>query len=552
MLRRRRPPAGDDDLQIPGLLDAELIGRGGFSKVYTAFQERLARTVAVKVVTAELTPEAERRFDREQRTAGQLDGHPNVIRIYGSGLTESGQAYLMMEYHPMGSLADRVRRHGPLPVDEALQIGEKLAGALDVAHRRSIIHRDVKPQNVLTSQFGEPVLADFGIAAIDPERFTVTTEAFSVNHAAPEVLSGEPATTSSDLYSLVSTLYELLAGRPAFADPDRNELLALIRRVQSDPIPPITRPDVPREVDEGLRDLMSRDPASRPATAADLADRLRSLRHVQPGDAHASERPAGATGRSPWAAPATFGEPQPVVEAAPTEQDRAEPLGDEETSADMLVAGSAAASAGSGSVRPAVEEPSTVMRPRVPEGAPEPLTGSAVGKRRWPWLVAVAAVVTVLGVASFVLFRVGDETQPAPGPAPTTTADLASFGACPDAATEIPDTPYTSSVAPEDVEVEALGDGTSVRISWSDTNEGQGYYVVLSRCDAADGRPVPVSYNPPGSDSAVTVDGLEVDGNYCFSVGALPNRTLSDTEEGSGLVLGTDSSGDTSSCLLPP
>jgi len=183
---------------MAGYRDFRFIGSGGFSRVYTARQERFSRTVAVKVITVELSADALRRFGREQATAGRLDGHPHVIRAYESGFTEAGQPYLTMEYHERGSLADRLRREGPFPPHEVLAVGVKLACALDAAHRRGVVHRDVKPQNVLVSPFVGPVLADFGIAAVDDARLsTLTGEAFTALHVAPEVLDGLPATPSA-------------------------------------------------------------------------------------------------------------------------------------------------------------------------------------------------------------------------------------------------------------------------------------------------------------------------------------------------------------------
>jgi serine/threonine protein kinase len=254
------------------------VGTGGFSRVYTATQQRFARTVAVKVITVALSDDALRRFGREQMTAGRLDGHPHVIRVYESGFTEAGQPYLTMELHERGSLADRLRREGPLPVADVLAIGVKLAGALDAAHRHNVVHRDVKPQNVLVSPFVGPVLADFGIAAVDDARLgTVTGEAFSALHVAPEVLDGFPATPSADLYSLASTLYELLTGRAPYADADDEGLLGLMRRVRTGDVPPIDRDGVPPVVAAELVALLQRPPDDRPPSGLALAEWLRDL-----------------------------------------------------------------------------------------------------------------------------------------------------------------------------------------------------------------------------------------------------------------------------------
>src|SRR3954468_9501549 len=139
------PPTGPE---IAGYRDFRLIGAGRFSKVYTARQDAFARTVAVKIITVDLDEASRRRFARERALTGQLDGHPHIVRVYDTGETSTGQPYLAMEHHELGSLADRVRREGPLPLADVLRYGVQLAGALDAAHQRGIVHRDVKPQNV--------------------------------------------------------------------------------------------------------------------------------------------------------------------------------------------------------------------------------------------------------------------------------------------------------------------------------------------------------------------------------------------------------------------
>ncbi|MFE3730053.1 serine/threonine-protein kinase, partial [Nocardia sp. NPDC059154] len=134
-----------EELAAAGFEDADEIGRGGFGVVYRCTQPELDRTVAVKVLTAELDEENRARFFREQQAMGRLTGHPNIVTMLQAGTTAGGRPYLVMPYHPVGSLDARIRGQGPLPVETVLWIGVKIAGALESAHRLGILHRDVKP-----------------------------------------------------------------------------------------------------------------------------------------------------------------------------------------------------------------------------------------------------------------------------------------------------------------------------------------------------------------------------------------------------------------------
>ena len=165
------------ELSAAGFADAEEIGRGGFGIVYRCRQVALERTVAVKVLTAELDENRER-FLREQRAMGRLTGHPNIVGVLQVGETQSGYAYLVMQYHRQGSIEARIRRLGPLRADEVLRLGVKMAGALETAHRVGIVHRDVKPANILLTDYGELALSDFGIAHIS-DGFKTATGTFT-------------------------------------------------------------------------------------------------------------------------------------------------------------------------------------------------------------------------------------------------------------------------------------------------------------------------------------------------------------------------------------
>ncbi|WP_261562753.1 serine/threonine-protein kinase, partial [Frankia tisae] len=268
-----------DGPMIDGYHSLRLIGHGGFSLVYTAYQDKLDRTVAVKVINADLLDAAAaRRFARECRATGRLTGHPNIITVFEVGSARDRRPFIAMQYLPAGSMSDRLRREGPLGVAETLRVAAQIADALHAAHSLQILHRDVKPGNIMLSDRGDPVLSDFGIATLGlgTER-SGTDGAFTVAFTAPEVLQGSRATVASDLYSLGATIHTLLSGTPPFGWLPGDSTPAMILRILHEEIRPLHRADVPDEVERALHSLMSRDPSRRPASAADAAAELRRL-----------------------------------------------------------------------------------------------------------------------------------------------------------------------------------------------------------------------------------------------------------------------------------
>src|SRR5277367_1440575 len=183
------------ELRDAGFEDVAEIGRGGFGVVYRCAQPLLDRTVAVKVLTADLDQENLDRFLREQHAMGRLSGHPNIVTILQVGTTTTGRPFIVMPYHAKNSLEALIRRHGPLDWRETLRIGVKLAGALEAAHSAGTLHRDVKPGNILLTDYGEPQLTDFGIARI-AGGFETATGVITGSPAftAPEVLEGDDVT----------------------------------------------------------------------------------------------------------------------------------------------------------------------------------------------------------------------------------------------------------------------------------------------------------------------------------------------------------------------
>ncbi len=267
------------DLGIRGLGPAEHIGRGGFADVYKAEQISLRRTVAVKVLRAQASDaETEARFERECHAIGAVSAHPPIIGVHEGGFTRNGRAYLVMEYLPGGSLRDHLDDSGPLPVDQVVDIGIKIARALAEAHRAGVLHRDVKPANIMISAYGEPALGDFGIARIEGGHQTATglvTASFA--HAAPEVLEGMAPTAGADIYSLGTTIYELMIGRPPYYDPADESIWPLMKRILSEPMPSPESVGMSRQLGRVFLRATDRDPGMRYADADQLADELMVL-----------------------------------------------------------------------------------------------------------------------------------------------------------------------------------------------------------------------------------------------------------------------------------
>ncbi|HVM28679.1 MAG TPA: protein kinase [Mycobacteriales bacterium] len=358
-----------DLLGLAGYADAEVVAVGGSSTVWRARETALDRLVAVKVLALPvLDDRLRRRFERELAVAGRLSDHPHVVTTYASGFTADGRPYVTSEWCPGGSLAARLAEQGTRPAEEVLRTGARLATALAAAHAAGVVHRDVKPQNVLVTAYGEPALADFGIAVVVAEG-TAATDALTPVHAAPEVLQGATATPAADVWGLGSTLWTLLAGAPPFAPRPGEGVLAAMVRVLEEPLPALP-PGTAPPLAAALQRLLDKDPAARPP-AAEVPELL-----------HDVER---------------------RLSLAPTTTTSALP---------GPVSGRPAA--------PVVEEAATRIRPDRPLPAPAPVAR----RRRWPWYLAGG--ITAVLVALTVLGAVTDDPAPSPTagpePSPTTVA----------------------------------------------------------------------------------------------------------------------------------
>ena len=227
----------------------ELIGRGGMSSVWKAHDGLLDRVVAIKALHEQFTHDEEyvERFRREARSVAQLS-HPNIVTVIDRG-EEDGRQYIVFEYVEGENLKELIHRTGPLPVRDALTIALQMARALGFAHERGVIHRDVKPQNVLLNEDGQAKMTDFGIArSVDVQGVTITGTVLGTSeYIAPEQARGQQVNALTDVYSLGVVLYELLTGAVPF---EGESFVAIALRHVNEPPPSILerRPDCPPRV----------------------------------------------------------------------------------------------------------------------------------------------------------------------------------------------------------------------------------------------------------------------------------------------------------------
>src|SRR3954447_8573990 len=258
------------------------IAHGGMASVYTALDTRLDRIVALKVMHPSLAREKGfvERFNREAKAAARLS-HPNVVSVYDQG-EDGGNVFLTMEYVEGRTLRDLLREHERLTPAQALSIIEPVVSALSAAHSAGLVHRDVKPENVLLADDGRIKVADFGLArAVAAADHTNTTNVLigTVAYLAPEQVERGIADARSDVYAVGVMLYEMLVGKPPY-DGETAWAVAS-RHVHEDvPAPSTVIGDLPKEVDDLVVQTTSRDPADRPADGRELLEVVRRARAV--------------------------------------------------------------------------------------------------------------------------------------------------------------------------------------------------------------------------------------------------------------------------------
>jgi serine/threonine protein kinase len=248
----------------------EVLGSGGMAVVYAARDEELHRDVAVKLLADNLAedPEFRERFLREARLAARLS-HPNVVRVFDAG-ADGGRPYIVMELVRGETLADVLRREGRLDPAEVTRIGRQAAAGLAHAHAHGLVHRDVKPQNLLLREDGVVKVADFGIArpATATQRLTeVGAILGTAAYLAPEQAHGQDVSATADVYSLGVVLYECLTGRTPYRGDTLAQLLTAQERDAAEPVSDLA-PGVPPQLEETVMRCLARNPEYRPASAA--------------------------------------------------------------------------------------------------------------------------------------------------------------------------------------------------------------------------------------------------------------------------------------------
>lgn len=460
---------------IAGFEYVRHIGSGGYSEVFE-YRDDLGRRVAVKVLTEETS-------DSEARAMAAVSVHSAIVDVFKTDLTPGGLRYLVMPYFGGPSFAELLRQ-GPIAVDEVLSVGVQVAGALEFAHQNGILHRDVKPANILTNDLGRPALSDFGIASRhdtgDRQR------AVSLPWAPPEVLEERMPDPRSDVYALAATLYTLLAGHPPFvvAGGDNSDTALTGRTVSADP-PPLTRRDVPASLDGLLRWAMSRDPRKRPESAEAFGRGLQAVEselglsvtrlevagrllrgRVEPG-AHAPQPEVRDDD-------ATVARSVRVIRA-----DGDGELDDRTRSRDSSVAGlidsvPARPNPSSGRRRPLLDLKLSPSIPPVEEtrgrSVDEPEVATAAGApsaRRW---IVPVVVATALGMGVVLWAMIGDESG---GGGTTTTACVALVGCGRDE----PTLPRVRNLT-----LVRIGEAT-VRAEWTPPEDDRVVRYVYRRCE---------------------------------------------------------------------
>ena len=366
------------------------LGEGGMATIWRAIDEQLDREVAVKLLRPQYSADAgfAARFKQEARSAGGLS-HPNIVSVYDYGTDGAdGEQYIVMELIEGSDLSAALHDRGALSIDDAVRVAIGVAGALEVAHRKGIVHRDVKPGNILITDGGDVKVTDFGIArAVAEASMTVTgTTLGSVHYFSPEQARGDEVTGASDVYALAIVLFEMLTGRRPF-EGDSAAAVALKRLSEDPPTPASLGHPIPPGLEAILMRALSREQADRYPDAGAFAEALRVWR------------------RDPDARPAMISGAATAIPSTPR--------GGE----------------------PTVYVPPRVTRPadRVPV-APAPRRADPYERDRdegqpwWIWLLALLAVI-LLGVIGFMAVQLlGGGTEPSPTPSAATVTVPACEG----------------------------------------------------------------------------------------------------------------------------
>jgi serine/threonine-protein kinase len=397
----------------------ELHGEGGMATIYRAHDEKLERDVAVKLLRPEFGRDEAftARFRYEAQAAASLS-HPNVVPVHDYGMSDAGP-YIVMDLVEGQDLGHILHERGFLPAPAAARIAMQIADGLAAAHAMGIVHRDVKPSNVLLNISGQVLLTDFGIARARAEaQLTLPGQTLgSVRYLSPEQARGESVTTASDIYSLGLVLFEMLTGRPAWQG-DTAASVAMARLSGDAPAPSSVRADVPPAMDAIVRKALQRDPATRFGSAAAFSDALgRFLSGLHSGAPSGLAAAGAATGRVGGAAAGAAG----AAAGRPTAAPRA--------ALDATVSGTARRAAGvtTGPAqavrRPAGGGVGVIGGGRAGDDDDEyddyDDGGSGRGPSMWTWAAAIVGVVLLVAVGAIVFIVLGGKGDTPASPTPS-------------------------------------------------------------------------------------------------------------------------------------
>lgn len=498
---RSQPP------DLNGYTYKSFLGGGGFADVFLYKEHRPVRDVAVKVLRTEGVDDAVRQaFESEANLMAKVSGHQYIVTVHRVDTAPDGRPYLVMEYYARSNYGARAL-NGGLPVDEVLRVGIQIGAAVEFAHREGVVHRDIKPSNILVHARNHPGLTDFGIAGARAGDGEQAAPGWSPPFAPPEIVKRQSAGgVVSDVYSLAASLHTMLAGWTPFTPPgQRNTSAEIVERVINQPVPAITRPDMPPALQHLLAQAMSKAPGSRPQSALNFARSLQSIQRelqLAPTPIDVQEEATAPPEALRDDVEGTRRErPRIVLPVIP--EVHPEPARDD------VVPEPALASDRFGDpvldLRPVAD---TMHRPD-PEPAPRPVEPPAPGPRRSlpRSLTAAAAALVVAAVVATLIVAMGGRGTSPPASQPTDDGDV----------TLLDDRP----AAPTAVTVQLQG--ATAEVVWKSPDRKPGDRYIISSAAVQDAPPLATVDSPPAR-----VQGLQ---GRCVRVVAVRGIDLSQPAE---------------------
>lgn len=489
--------------ELPGFAYKTWLGGGGFADVFLYEQLSLQRPVAIKVLrSSSLDLDDLQAFKNEANRMARVS-HPFIVSIFDADVALDGRPFLVMKHYPKPNYGQRFRAEpGGLPVPDVLRLGVQIAAAVETAHRAGILHRDIKPDNILVSDMDEPGLTDFGIAGDREGTGIAEAQAVTLAFAPPEVLRDDSVfgDVVGDVYSLGATIYSLLAGRAPFEVRGGTDQDTIQRTLHS-PVPSIGRSDVPRSLELLLAQTMAKDGRHRPQSAESLARALQGIeRELRLSPTELAVRSSAASSSLPL--PLKDEDEAERTKAGRFQRVSQDPPATQETSA----VGERASASSPTPVGPTVARPSRV----IPDGASasaasiggagsgdeQPVTSAP---RRFPLvLVAAAAVTTVLVGGGIVLGAAGGVSSPSSDT--TTTAGESEL-----VVEAVPATP---------VAVEVRREGGDVIVTWTEGPGAEADTFVVTRTDRPDEQLAARRFEAPPAD----IGAVPAEERPCFTV----------------------------------